>query len=172
MGAKSNGMCSATDFPYVCADPTATTCTSATCTKCTTPALKAGGWFKSGDVTSYAVVTQKEDELEAAVARQPISVAIEADQAVFQHYTGGVLTADACGQTLDHGVLAVGYGVNKPMIGSAQKYWKVKNSWGSSWGEQGYIRIARGKTEGYGECGIREMASYPTVKPASAEVVV
>merc|ERR1712151_672785 len=167
MGAKSNGMCSATDFPYVCADPTATTCTSATCTKCTTPALKAGGWFKSGDVTSYAIVEQKEDELEAAVARQPISVAIEADQAVFQHYTGGVLTSDACGTKLDHGVLIVGYGSD-----AGQKYWKVKNSWGNTWGESGYIRIEKGDPATGGECGIREGAVFPTVQASAAELVV
>lgn len=174
---KSNGMCADANYPYQCADATAEACTSSlkSCTKdskCSTPVLKKGGWITSGDVTTYGIVTQDSSSLEAAVARQPISVAIEADQAAFQHYTGGVLNNDACGQTCDHGVLVVGYGTQKSFLGSDQAYWKVKNSWGSSWGEHGYIRLAKGVTEGKGECGIRSMASYPTVKPSESQVVV
>merc|ERR1712113_548456 len=62
---------------------------------------------------------------------------IEADKSAFQSYTSGVLQSN-CGTQLDHGVLAVGYGVE-----SGTKYWRVKNSWGSSWGESGYIRLLR-----------------------------
>lgn len=121
-----------------------------------------------GDVTKYTDVEQTENALEAAVAQQPVSVAIEADKAVFQHYTGGVLTDSACGSALDHGVLAVGYGVV-----DGKKYWRVKNSWGNSWGDSGYINIERGSASAGGECGIRKMASFPTVKPSgNREVVV
>lgn len=169
---KSNGICALSDYPYVCLDAHSEDCTSASCNKCSTPTLKAGSLFHSGDVTAYGAVGQSEGDLEAAVARQPISVAIEADTSVFQHYTSGVLTSDACGQKLDHAVLAVGYGVQKSILHGDQPYWKVKNSWTANWGDHGYVLIARGVTEGYGECGIREMASYPTVKPASDEVVV
>merc|ERR1719188_2658745 len=109
-------------------------------------------------------VDKTEGALEAAVAQQPVSVAIEADQGVFQHYVGGVLTNEACGSNLDHGVLAVGYGVD-----DGKKYWKVKNSWGTSFGEEGYIRIEKGATEEGGECGIRKMASFPTVAAAGKE---
>merc|ERR1740115_359484 len=119
-----------------------------------------------GDVVTHTDVAQTENALEAAVAGQPVSVAIEADKEVFQHYTSGVLTDDACGSALDHGVLAVGYGVDNGV-----KYWKVKNSWGTTFGEDGFIRIEKGKTEDGGECGIRKMASFPTVKSSSTIVV-
>jgi len=121
-----------------------------------------------GDVTTHTDVAGTEGALEAAVAQQPVSVAIEADQSVFQHYTSGILTNDACGENLDHGVLAVGYGVD-----NGQKYWKVKNSWGTVFGEDGYIRIEKGDAATGGECGIRKLASFPTVKKASnSEIIV
>merc|ERR1712228_519222 len=120
-----------------------------------------------GDVVQHTDVDQTENALEAAVAQQPVSVAIEADKSVFQHYTGGVLTNDACGSDLDHGVLAVGYGID-----NGQKYWKVKNSWGTIFGEDGYIRIEKGRAASGGECGIRKMASFPTIKKASAAEVI
>eukprot|EP00913_Durusdinium_trenchii_P012028 g11300.t1 len=73
-----------------------------------------------------------------AVAQQPVSVAIEADQEAFQLYKGGILGQE-CGTKLDHGVLLVGYGTDNGV-----DYWKVKNSWGANWGEEGYIRLKRG----------------------------
>ena len=90
--------------------------------------------------------------LKAAVSKAPVSVAVEADSAVFQMYTGGIVDDSACGTSLNHGVLAVGYGEN---------YWIVKNSWGASWGDKGYIKIAYKET-GAGICGINQMNSYPT----------
>lgn len=76
--------------------------------------------------------------LQTAVAQQPISVSIDAETAYFQTYKSGVLTdATACGVNIDHAVLAVGYGVS-----GSTNYWLVKNSWSSSWGEQGYVKIA------------------------------
>merc|ERR1712159_57409 len=94
--------------------------------------------------------------LEEAVAQQPVSVAIEADQRVFQLYHSGVLTA-TCGTKLDHGVLAVGYGSL-----NGTDYWKVKNSWGATWGNEGYILLEKGKNPA-GECGIKMQPSYPVV---------
>jgi len=97
-----------------------------------------------------------------AVAQQPVSIAIEADKSAFQLYAGGVLNS-TCGTQLDHGVLVVGYGTDTTSGSKAQDYWIVKNSWGATWGEAGYIRLLRGKT-GPGECGLKSDASYPIVK--------
>merc|ERR1711977_597554 len=98
--------------------------------------------------------------------KQPVSVAIEADQMAFQLYSSGVLTKE-CGSKLDHGVLAVGYGTDNGV-----DYWKVKNSWGSSWGENGFLRLLRSDSIPDGECGVLKMSSYPvvdaSVKPSPA----
>merc|ERR1712038_1786794 len=110
-----------------------------------------------GDVTGYTDVRSESGLLDAVATVGPISVAIEADQSSFQHYSSGVLTA-RCGTNLDHGVLAVGYGTE-----SGTDYWKVKNSWGSSWGMNGYVLIQRGVNK----CGIQDgPPSYPTVSGA------
>jgi xylem cysteine proteinase len=95
-----------------------------------------------------------------ALARGPLSIAIEADTMAFQFYSGGILDTQACGQNLDHGVTAVGYGT----LGG-RDYYLVKNSWGASWGDKGFIKIARtkGDTSG-GICGCEMEASYPKAK--------
>ena len=107
-------------------------------------------------VTGYKdVPSGSELALMTALTEQPVSVAVEADQSVFQFYSGGVLTA-SCGSNLDHGVLAVGYGTQ-----SGQDFYKVKNSWGTSWGEKGYILLGRGSQYGAnGQCGIQMDPSY------------
>ena len=90
----------------------------------------------------------------AGVAQQPVSVAIQANHLSFQLYKAGVYSGN-CGTKLDHGVLAVGYGDL-----SGKPYYKVKNSWGSSWGSNGYIFIER-TGDGKGKCGIQMAASFP-----------
>jgi len=95
------------------------------------------------------------DELLAAVDRQPISIAVAAEK--FMHYQSGIFNDWTCGTDLDHAILLVGYGED-----STGKYYKVKNSWGTSWGESGYIRFARQTGQGVGMCGITEAACYPT----------
>lgn len=107
-----------------------------------------------GGVTGHMdVQANSEEAMMSALQVGPVSVAIEADQSVFQHYSSGIIDS-GCGTNLDHGVLAVGYGTE-----NGQKYWKIKNSWGASWGDSGFVRLARPNT-----CGILQQASYPTVK--------
>jgi len=105
--------------------------------------------------TGYTDVAPNDNaQLLAALNKTPVSIAIEADQGVFQGYQGGILNSADCGTNLDHGVLIVGHGSE-----GGQDYWVVRNSWGPSWGEKGYIRIA--DVAGQGICGINMAAVYP-----------
>jgi len=101
--------------------------------------LKKGKSHNSGkkDIAANSV-----SSLTAAVAAGPVSIAIEADKRVFQMYTSGILNSVECGHNLDHGVLAVGYGAD---------HFIVKNSWGATWGESGYVRISNSDKD---ICGI------------------
>jgi len=131
-----SGICSEASYPYTAQD--------GTCKKVASVVKITG--FK--DVT-----TQNEAALMTAVNLGPVSIAIEADQSAFQFYSGGVFDDASCGTSLDHGVLVVGYNTQ-----GTQDYWIVKNSWGTSWGAQGYIYMIRNKNE----CGLAMEPSYPT----------
>jgi len=113
---------------------------------------------KGATISSYKdVASGSESSLQNAVVyRGPVSVAIDASHNSFQLYTGGVYYEPACSATnLDHGVLVVGYGTS-----SGGDYWTVKNSWGTGWGDAGYIYMARNKNN---NCGIATAASFPIV---------
>jgi C1A family cysteine protease len=135
----ANGLCTEAAYPYTAKDGT---CKSTSCSMSADSNVP-----KHHDVPKNTETSQ----LYTAAAQQPTSIAIEADQTGFQSYKSGVFCG-VCGQNLDHGVLIVGYGT------SPSEYWKVKNSWGTSWGEAGYIRLCYGKDE----CGLANQASYPT----------
>ncbi|KAL6966139.1 putative cysteine protease rd21b [Sarracenia purpurea var. burkii] len=101
------------------------------------------------------VPENNEKALQKAVANQPVSIAIEASGMGFQFYESGIFTGK-CTTSLDHGVTAIGYGTENDV-----DYWIVKNSWGESWGENGYIRMQRNTDHPTGKCGIAMEASYP-----------
>ncbi|KAJ3674681.1 hypothetical protein LUZ60_005297 [Juncus effusus] len=101
------------------------------------------------------ILPNREDLLLQAVATQPISVGICGSASGFQLYSKGIFTGP-CSTSLDHAVLIVGYGSSDD-----QDYWIVKNSWGSSWGMDGYILMQRNANNSNGLCGINMMPSYP-----------
>merc|ERR1712032_1181045 len=144
---QQNGICSESAYPYTSGGGV-----TGSCKKGCSPVVS---------ITGHTDVPSKDESaLQAAVSKQPVSVAIEADKSAFQLYSGGILDNSACGTNLDHGVLVVGYGTD------GKDYWKVKNSWGASWGEEGYIRMVRGKNQ----CGIAQQPSYPTGAKAASPV--
>ena len=146
---KNGGLCTEEDYPYV----SGTTRTSGTCQ--TTCSLVQGS-----DITSfYDVPPSSDEDMMLALSKQPVSIAIQADQQSFQLYKSGVFTG-SCGTKLDHGVLAVGYGSL-----NGEDYYLVKNSWGTSWGQNGYIMLGRGDeyNNGNGQCGMLMQGSYPSV---------
>ena len=98
----------------------------------------------------YHVKSYDQAQLMAAIAQGPTSVTIDASETVFHAYTGGSISGTACGTSLDHAVTAVGYGTDSD---SGLDYYLVRNSWGSGWGEKGYVKMAR-EGDGYGVCGI------------------
>ena len=104
---------------------------------------------------SASVTSEDRDQMKAALAQQPLAVLVEADKMAFQTYRSGVLTSDACGTQLDHAVLAVGYGTE-----DGQDYWLVKNSWDTTWGDNGYIKLGMDDTTG--TCGVQMGPSFPT----------
>jgi C1A family cysteine protease len=127
---KHGGICSEAAYPYTARTGT---CKDTTCTSVAT--LSGFTNIATGSVSG----------LQNACAIEPVSIAVDASN--FSPYRSGIFSN--CGTSLNHGITLVGYLVNQ--------YWICKNSWGTSWGEAGYIRLAWGNT-----CGIANMATYPT----------
>jgi hypothetical protein len=125
--------CTWTSYPY--------TGVVGQCHGCTT-AFKINGYKQ----------VPNENSMADALARQPLVICLQA-QGNFQFYKSGIFDAP-CGTTSDHVVIAVGYGSE-----GGKNYWILKNSWGTGWGESGYIRIIAGRNQ----CGLALWVTYPTV---------
>lgn len=134
------GLCSEQNYPYKAIDESCRSCKEI---------------IKISDCKS--VPSYNETVLKYAVLKKPISVAVDASSLSFQFYSEGILNS-GCGTNLNHAVLLVGYGED-----NGEKYWRIKNSWGEDWGEDGYIRLARQDTnkKTSGMCGLTKQASYP-----------
>jgi len=137
---SNNGIDTETSYPYTATGPNS----------CQYNPSNIGG-----TLTSFTnVASGSESGLQTQTNLAPVSVAIDASQSSFQFYSSGVYYEPACSSTqLDHGVLVVGYGTD-----SGADYWLVKNSWGVSWGMQGYIEMSRNRNN---NCGIATMATRP-----------
>lgn len=134
---KSNGLCLESAYPYTGQDGT---CKKSRCQA------------KISTIKSWTDVSSEEDLATAVGNEGPVSIAVDAN-AKWQLYTGGVMSSMFCPKnSLDHGVLAVGYD-------QSAKYWKIKNSWGTTWGEAGYVRLVLGENA----CGLANQPSYPNL---------
>merc|ERR1719246_374356 len=115
-------------------------------------------YFSAATVTDFLGVTADDQtQMKAALTKQPLAVSIEADKRIFQTYKSGVLDSTDCGTSLDHAVTAVGFGTDAT---SGLDYWLVKNSWNTTWGDAGYIKLAR--VDGKGICGVQMTPWAPT----------
>ena len=128
--AAAHSMCTEGSYPYTAKDG-----------KC---ALGAANFTceageAKGVVTGYKSVPKKERGLVSALKAQPVSITVKADKDM-QHYKSGVLSIPCNGSQINHAVLVVGYGWDWP---TAARHFKVKNSWGASWGDGGYFRLDR-----------------------------
>ena len=141
-------------FEYVKQTPLATSANYPYAAKngtCNTSVANNG----TGTISGYSDVPgNNADALKNALKLGPVSVAVEADQTAFQYYTSGVVTS-GCGTQLDHGILAVGYGTE-----NGEEFFLVKNQWGATWGDNGYIKIGTGASN---ICGILSAPSFVTV---------
>ena len=112
----------------------------------------------TAQITGFQDVTHNDEQaLQIAVSQQPVSVIIAAG-GDFQNYESGIFQG-YCGDALNHAVTIVGYG-NENGI----DYWLIKNSWGQTWGENGYMKILRGSSNSEGQCGIATFPSFPTTQ--------
>ncbi len=174
-----NGICSEVDYPYLATEGT---CSSNMCTPV------------SGSIVRdhVEIVPRKTHALVGALKVKPVTAAMVGTDPMLQFYSSGIFDSDygkvtkkmgdrdcmflyegqdGCLPDINHGVLVVGYGKDDTAK-TNQLFFKIKNSWGDSWGEDGYFRLARKETDptdpltNWGECGILTLLSYPVMEGA------
>lgn len=139
---NNNGLSTESDYPY---EGAAGSCNAER------PAPRAG------KISGYEDVPANDEEaLLKAVSKQPVSVSIDGSGRPFQFYKSGVFTGE-CATRTNHAVNIIGYGKNSNRI----KYWLVKNSWGTNWGEDGFGMVQRESGNVEGLCGLAKRPSYP-----------
>ncbi|KAK1947148.1 Vignain [Phytophthora citrophthora] len=144
---RSGKMCTLDTYPFTSDDGNVASCAMGSCTE-----------FDVG-VTGYESAREDPGAIEDAVRNQPVSIFLYSGSTAFQYYSGGVLTGGNCDKTGSHSGLAVGFGETDDGV----LYWRIKNQWGTSWGEDGYVRVQRrysGDSEG--ACGVELYATWPT----------
>ncbi|KAM0822384.1 hypothetical protein ACQ4PT_071522 [Festuca glaucescens] len=138
---KNGGLAKESSYPYSASDG-----------KC------KSGSSSAATIKSYEdVPTNDEGALMKVVASQPMSGAVDGGDMTFQLYSGCVITG-SCGTDLDRGIAAIGYGTTS----DGTKYWLLKNSWGTTWGENEFLRMEKDITDKKGMCGLAMEPSYPT----------
>lgn len=152
--AKPHGLSCGSVIPYVMA----TNETDSACPSKLTDEV-AVAWEQN--VSDYKVVATSEKALLRAVTRGPVTANIDATGDGFRYYAGGIYDAQDClsdGEEVNHAVVVVGFGETD----AGEKYWTIRNTWGTMWGEDGYMRIARGgNVSEYGPCNLYLYADYP-----------
>ncbi|KAE8892090.1 hypothetical protein PF005_g20829 [Phytophthora fragariae] len=137
---RAGGVCTEDDYPYVSGD-------SGDHGSCQTSSCKP----EAVTIRKVVSVPETESGLVEAISGRPVAVGVAAGNPTWKQYKGGVVSS--CTSTdLDHAVLAVGYGGGSD---GSSPYFKIKNSWGTQWGEAGFIRLKRGAGTGSGgTCGV------------------
>jgi len=173
-----NGICSEADYPYIATEGT---CSASMCTPV------------SGSIVHdhVDIPPRKTKALMEALKVKPVTAAMVATDPMLQFYSSGIYDSDygkvtkemddpqcmrlyegqdVCLPDINHGVLVVGYGKDDTTTTDNKLFFKIKNSWGDSWGEGGYFRLARKETDptdpltNWGECGILTLLSYPVME--------
>lgn len=154
---SKNGQCTESSDPYECNESWKYDCKNSKCPASCEVAIKPGEVSRVLEVPA-----NKSDIMREALSYQPVSVGIDASGDVIMLYSEGIIPSTSCGIEIDHGVLAVGYGSEKG-IG----YFKVKNSWGPKWGEEGFFRVADDDA-----CGVLLAGSFPKYSPLPETIIV